>query len=55
MYKIVEKANHLAVHGLYDTLERAEWGLRVRIPDYVERGFYMDKTLTKDSFEIIKG
>lgn len=52
-YAIVEKANHLAVHGIFDTRERAEAFLAGTIPLYVARGFYMDKTLRADSFEVI--
>jgi hypothetical protein len=51
--KIVEKQNHLAVHGLFDTMERAQWHLSVNIPTYCVNGFFMDKTLTPDSFEVI--
>lgn len=53
MYKLVEKNNHLAVHGLFDSKKRAERHLNEVIPKYVERGFFMDKTLTKDSFEVV--
>lgn len=52
-YKLVEKNNPLAVHGLFDTLDRAEKHLNETIPLYVQRGYFMDKTLTKDSFEIL--
>lgn len=52
-YNIVEKADHLALHGICDTLERAEYHLKHRIPEYCERGFFMDKTLTPESFEIV--
>ena len=54
MFKIVEKNNHLAVHGMFDVMYRAEQHLANKIPEYVAKGFFMDKTLTKDSFEIIK-
>ena len=54
MFKIVEKKDHLAVHGHFDTYDRAEHHLKNVIPDYVKRGFFMDKTLTKDCFEIIE-
>jgi hypothetical protein len=53
MFKIVEKNNPLAVHCLCDTLERAKHWLYVKAPFYVENGFFMDKTLTPDSFTII--
>lgn len=53
-FKLVEKQNHLAVHGLFDSLERAERHLRETIPGYVACGYFMDKTLRADSFEIIE-
>jgi len=52
-YKIVEKRNHLAVHQLHDSLETAEKSLREVIPEYVKRGYYTDKTLKAEDFEII--
>lgn len=54
MYKLVEKENNLAVHGLFDSKERAEKHLKEVIPLYVKRGYFMDKTLKSDSFKIIK-
>jgi hypothetical protein len=54
MYKITEINNPLAVHGLFDSLQRAERHIKEVIPVYVNRGYFMDKTLTKDSFKIIK-
>lgn len=53
MKTLVEKKNHQAVHGLFHDQERAERHLRTAIPDYVRRGFFVDKNLTADSFEII--
>jgi len=53
MIKIVEKKNHLAVHALCCTLESAKNYLENVIPDYVAKGYYMDKTLIKDDFEIL--
>lgn len=53
MFKLVEKANHYAVHALFDSKERAERHLALNIPDYCKRGYFMDKTLTPESFEII--
>jgi hypothetical protein len=50
--KIVEKKNHLAVHGLFDSYERAEWFLHHVVPEYVAKGYYMDKTLKADDFTI---
>lgn len=52
-YALVEKDNRLAVHGLFATPGRARHHLRARVPDYVARGYYMDKTLTVESFAIL--
>lgn len=54
MYAMLEKKNPLALHGLFDTLESAEKHLRDVVPEYVSRGYYMDKTLTADDFVIVK-
>ena len=54
-YKIVEKNNPLAVHGLFDRLDRAERHLKEKIPLHCARGYFMDKTLTPESFEIVEG
>lgn len=54
MFKLVEKKNRLAVHGIFDSLERAERHLAEVIPVYVQRGYFMDKTLTPSSFELVK-
>jgi hypothetical protein len=52
-YKLVEKKNHLHCHGLFLSRESAEKHLREVVPMYCNRGYYMDKTLTPDSFEVI--
>lgn len=52
-YAIVEKANPLAVHGIFDTRDRAEAFLAGAIPVHVARGYFIDKTLRADSFEVI--
>ena len=54
MFKIIEKANPLAVHCLCDTLERAQYWIDVRAPEYCLKGYFMDKTLTPESFTIVK-
>jgi len=53
-YKIVEKKNPLAVHGLFDTLETARRHLAEAIPVYVEKGYFTDKTLKPNDFEIVE-
>ncbi|KAF1042584.1 MAG: hypothetical protein GAK35_02631 [Herbaspirillum frisingense] len=52
-FKLVERENHLHLHAVFDTKERAERHLREVIPVYCERGYFMDKTLMPNSFEII--
>lgn len=39
---------------LFYTRERAEIFLRNVVSEYCLKGFYMDKTLTPDSFEVIE-
>ena len=51
--KVVEKENHLAVHALFDYMERAQQWLNVNAIEYCRKGYFMDKTLTAESFEII--
>ena len=51
-YGLYEKKNPNALHGIFDSLERAEKHLKETIPLYVARGYFMGKTLTADSFEI---
>lgn len=53
-FSIVEKKNHHAVHGLFYTRERAQKHLDENIPQYVARGYFMDKSLKADSFEILE-
>ena len=54
MFKLVEIKNELAIHGIFDSEERAKKHLKEIIPLYVQRGYFMDKTLTADSFKIIR-
>lgn len=54
MFKIVEKANPLAVHCLCDTLERAQHWLIVKAEEYYSKGYFMDKTLTPESFTFVE-
>ena len=54
-FKLVEKKNHLHVHGLFYSRERADKFLSEVVPSYVSRGFYDDKTLKPEDFEVIGG
>jgi len=54
MYKIVEKSNPLAVHCLCDSLERAQHWVDVKAVEYCLKGYFMDKTLTSESFMIVE-
>lgn len=52
-FLVVEKRNHLAVHGIFTCKELAENHIEKTIPEYVKKGFFMDKTLTANDFEVI--
>lgn len=52
--KIVERKNPLAVHGIFDSQDRAENHLKNVIPEYISKGYFMDKTLKADDFIILK-
>lgn len=53
-YILVEKNNHLAVHALFgQNKAAAEKHLKETIPVYCQKGYFMDKTLTPESFEIV--
>jgi hypothetical protein len=54
MFKVIEKDNPLAVHCLCDTLERAQHWIDTKAPEYCLKGYFMDKTLTPESFTIVK-
>ncbi len=54
VFKLVEKKDNNAVHGLFDSLQSAEKHVAETIPIYVQKGYFMDKTLTSKSFKIIK-
>jgi hypothetical protein len=54
MFKVIEKNNPLAVHCICDTLERAQHWIDVNAPEYCKKGYFMDKTLTPESFTIVK-
>ncbi len=52
MYSVVEKKNPLAVHAHCSTRESAERWIVVNAVEYCRKGYFMDKTLTPDSFTI---
>ena len=52
-YWIVEKKNRHALHGIFESAASAARHLKETIPVYVARGYFMDKSLTPDCFEII--
>lgn len=53
-FKVVEKQNNLAVHALCDTKERAQRWIDINAVEYCAKGYFMDKSLTPDSFEILE-
>lgn len=52
VFKVVEKGNHLAVHAHCSTLASAQRWIEVNAPEYCAKGYFMNKALTPDSFEI---
>jgi hypothetical protein len=53
-YKIVEKNNFLAIHGLFYSKAQAEYHLTHNIPVYVKKGYFSNKTLTAKDFIIVE-
>lgn len=51
-YIIIEKRNHLAIHGIFNTFDAAQHHLENTIPEYIKRGYFADKTLTADCFKV---
>lgn len=52
MFYVYEKKNPLAVHAHCSTMDSAKRWIAVNAPLYCSRGYFMDKTLTPDSFDI---
>ena len=52
IFKVVERNNPLAVHAYCSCKERAEQWIKEKAPIYCDKGYFMDKTLTPDSFII---
>jgi len=53
-FAIVEKKNHNAVHGLFNSLSSAQSHLQDVIPIYVRKGYFDDKSLKPNDFKIRK-
>ena len=53
-FKVIEVNNPLAIHCIADTKERAEHWINIKAPIYIEKGYFMDKELTKESFKILR-
>ena len=53
-YNVVEKKHENYIHGVFCSKDAADRFLQHKIPTYVSRGYYMDKTLTADSFKVMK-
>ena len=51
-YVITEKENPLAVHAICDAPENAERWIAVNAVEYCAKGYFMDKSLTPESFTI---
>jgi len=52
-WKMIEKKNPLAVHGLFGSYARARQHLNTVVPEYVRKGYFMDKNLTASDFTIV--
>jgi len=52
MFNVIEKNNPLHLHAICSTRESAERWIKVNAPEYIRLGFFMDKSLTADSFTI---
>ena len=52
IFKVVERNNPLAVHAHCSCIEVAEQWIKDKAPIYCAKGYFMDKTLTPDSFII---
>ena len=53
-WDVVEKKNPFHLHAICSTRESAERWIKELAPEYCAKGFFMDKTLTPESFEIIE-
>ncbi len=53
-FKLVEKSNHNNIHGIFGSKESGEQFLKEIVPLYIKNGYYCDKKLTIDSFEVIE-
>lgn len=51
-WKVVEKANPNAVHAHCSSRESAHRWITELAPVYCARGYFMDKTLTPESFTV---
>ena len=52
MFNVIEKDNPLHIHAICETLASAERWIAVNAQEYCAKGYFMDKTLTPDSFTI---
>lgn len=52
-FKVVEKKNHYAVHAHCLSRESAQRWIDENAVEYCAKGFFVDKSLTPDSFEIV--
>ncbi len=52
MFEVIEKSNPLAVHAICSGIDGAKRWITVNAPEYCAKGYFMDKTLTPDSFAI---
>lgn len=53
-FDVVEKKNPFHLHAICSTRASAERWIKEPAPEYCAKGFFMDKSLTPESFEIIE-
>lgn len=52
-WKVIERRNPLAVHAHCESLASARRWISELAPTYCQRGYFMDKSLTPQSFSIL--
>lgn len=53
-YKAIEKKDKFAIHAICESKESAQRWININAVEYCAKGYFMDKTLTPDSFEVEK-
>lgn len=54
MFKVIEKDHPLHVHAICSSLASAQQWIAELAPQYCAKGYFMNKSLTPESFVVIK-